>query len=67
MNICSSNINCTLRGIFPCIYDNRVLINNKNNNNKIIIIIIIILLIIIASHEDERNDIYNDNSVLVMK
>ena len=33
MNICSTNINCTLRGIFPYIYDNRVLI--------IIIIIII--------------------------
>ena len=39
MNICSTNINCTLRGIFPCIYDNRVLIitindNNDNNNDK---------------------------------
>ena len=39
MNICSTNINCTLRGIFPYIYDN----NNINNNNNDIIIIIIIV------------------------
>ena len=32
MSICSTNINCTLRGIFPYIYDNN---NNNNDNNAV--------------------------------